>query len=164
MITNIKIILFILLIMIISVIFILIINNYTTEEFEELSDTLAIPEAQQKSGLIDSGNVLIQSDDKTLNESIMCTPGPPGPPGDKGPRGEDGSGCKCKMPLLKFIDDEDNILAQYPENNYPTPEKIVQDKLVELVIPVPRGRTGDTGRQGSLGPSGFGYPNNIYDI
>lgn len=164
MIKNIKIILFILLIMIISVIFILIINNYKNEEFKELSDTLDIPEAQQKTNLIDYGNVLITSDDKTINERIMCSPGPPGPPGDRGLPGENGIGCKCKMPLLKFIDDEGNILAQYPENNYPTSEKIIEDELVELVIPVPRGKTGDTGKQGSLGPSGFGYPNNIYDI
>ena len=159
MIKNIKIILFILLIMIISVIFILIINNYTNEEFTELSDTLDIPEAQQKTNLIDYGNVLITSDDKTLNKQVMCTPGPPGPPGDRGLKGENGKGCNCKMPLLKFVDDEGNILAQYPENNYPTSEKIIQDELVELVIPIPSGKKGDTGSQGVIGPGGFGYPN-----
>jgi|TARA_B110000114_G_C14989488_1_gene355957 hypothetical protein len=162
MIKNIKIILFILLIMIISVIFIIIINKYTEEEkFTELSDTLAIQEVQKKANLIDNEDAIIASDDKTLNEQIKYISGPTGPRGDRGPIGPQGGECKCKMPLLKFIDEEGNILAKYPENNYPSIDEIIEDDLVELTIPVPSGNKGETGSPGVIGPGGFGYPSDI---
>ena len=148
--------------MIISVILIIIINKYTEEEkFTELSDTLAIPEVQKKADLIDNEDAIIASDDKTLNEQIKYISGPRGPRGDRGPIGPQGGECKCKMPLLKFIDQEGNILAKYPENNYPSLDEIIEDDLVELTIPVPSGNKGETGSQGVIGPSGFGYPNDL---
>ena len=148
--------------MIISVILIIIINKYTEEEkFTELSDTLAIPEVQKKANLIDNEDVIIASGDKTLNEQIKYISGPTGPRGDRGQIGPPGGECKCKMPLLKFIDKEGNILAKYPENNYPSSDKILKDELVELTIPVPSGNKGETGSQGVIGPGGFGYPNDI---
>lgn len=148
--------------MIISVILIIIINNYTEEEkFTELPNTLAIPEAQQKVNLIDNEDAIIASDDKTLNEQIQYISGPPGPRGDRGPTGPQGGECKCKMPLLKFIDENGNILAKYPENNYPSLDEIIEDDLVELTIPVPSGNKGETGNPGVIGPSGFGYPNDL---
>lgn len=161
MIKNIKLILFILLIMIISVILIIIINKYTEEEkFTELSDILAIPEVQKKANLIDNGDAIIAYDDKTLNEQIKCISGPSGSSGDRGPRGPQGGECKCKMPLLKFIDDEGNKLAEYPENNYPSFHEITKDNLVELTITVPRGRTGEKGKPGVYWTgSGFSSPN-----
>lgn len=162
MIKNIKIILFILFIMIISVILIIIINKYTEEEkFTELSDTLAIPEVQKKADLIYNEDAIIASDDKTLNEQIKYISGPAGPRGDRGPIGPQGGECKCKMPLLKFIDEEGNILAKYPENNYPSLDEIIENELVELTIPVPSGNRGETGSQGVIGPGGFGYPSDL---
>ena len=148
--------------MIISVILIIIINNYTEEEkFTELPNTLAIPEAQQKVNLIDNEDAIIASDDKTLNEQIQYISGPPGPRGDRGPIGPQGGECKCKMPLLKFINENGNILAKYPENNYPSLDEIIEDDLVELTIPVPSGNRGETGSQGVIGPGGFGYPSDL---
>lgn len=162
MIKNIKIILFILFIMIISVILILFINNYTEEEkFTELSDTLTIPEVQKKADLIDNEDAIIATDDKTLNEQIKYISGPTGPRGDRGLIGPPGGECKCKMPLLKFIDEEGNILAKYPENNYPSLDEIIENELVELTIPVPSGNRGETGSQGVIGPGGFGYPSDL---
>ncbi|MDB4345303.1 hypothetical protein OAA32_00690, partial [bacterium] len=114
-----------------------------------------------KAGLIDNEDAIIANDDKTLNEQIKCLSGPPGPRGDRGPIGPQGGECKCKMPLLKFIDEEGNILAKYPENNYPSPYEIIEDNLVELTIPVPSGNKGETGSQGVIGPGGFGYPSDL---
>ena len=161
---KIKIILFILLIMIISVIFILIINKYTKDKFTNLLDILEIPESQKKTNLINDTDALIitETDDKTLNQKKIYRTGPPGPPGPrgyKGIKGNDARQCKCKMPLLKFQDEKGNILGKYPENNYPTSEKIIEEELEELVITIPNGKKGETGRQGVMGPNGFGYPN-----
>tara|TARA_B110000858_G_scaffold198357_1_gene264240 strand:- start:6654 stop:7151 length:498 start_codon:yes stop_codon:yes gene_type:complete len=158
-INNTKIIIFILLLMIISIIFILIINKNEEEEFTEFVDTLSIPEAQKKADLIDDSDVLITSDDKTLNEKyITGEKGVRGPEGPRGYPGKDGGECKCKLPLFKFIDNETgDILAKHPENNYPTSQEISDNNLTEIIIPIPSGKKGETGQRGPIGPHGFGY-------
>lgn len=154
-----KIILFILLLMIVSVIFIIIINKYTTEEFTGLSNAAGIPQLQQKLDLVDDTVIFVPSDDKKANTMIQGPIGAPGPQGDNGLPGKDGTNCKCKLPLFKFIDQQGNVLAQHPVNDYPSSQDIAENGLVEIIIPVPDGTKGETGSQGVIGPSGYAYAN-----
>ena len=51
---------------------------------------------------------------------------------------------------MKFIDKETGeILGKYPENY------ILQPNETEFIIKIPKGKTGDTGRQGPMGPNGI---------
>ena len=150
---NSKIILVILSLIILSIIFILIINKNIDEEF--VSDSDILKPVQQKMGLE------ISSEEHAGPMGPMGPMGLQGPPGQTGLQGKqgypgrNGSECKCKLPLFKFIDQGNNILAKHPITNYPTSQEIIDKNLIEITIIVPRGNDGAQGLQGPIGPSGF---------
>lgn len=152
----------IILILLISIYLILnYIKHYQLKEPFTIQKVRDISQAQNKMGIISSklGENTIPSPTiirETVPGQTVYIEGPMGPMGQPAKDGKDGD----KLPLFKFISYKDDtkttfdILTTYPQDNYPSDEFILQNNLTELIIPVPRGKSGRDGIDGQPGIAG----------
>ena len=136
-------------ILLISFIAVLIIVFYrrVMEKFTNIEDI------QLMDGGIQNKLGVVNNDNNIIIEKVIETQGPagtPGTPGAFGPPGSPGipgftSICNCpKIPLLKFVNDDEEWIGGYPYNNQDDyeKEKHLRGDGKQIIITLPQGPPG----------------------
>ena len=144
----------------ISLIVLFILNSNKNESFEDFQKVTGErnENARRKSGFqsgITSETQFTQGNRGI--QGVQGAQGVQGHTGDDGARGFNGRRGMDAMslPPIKFIDKESGeVLGKIPEEGYPSIEEQAKNGIQEIIIPVPRGKSGDTGTPGNTGPRG----------